>query len=107
MAGQRDRPGRVQLEFVHSGDRGGVRSDQARRGGQREFQVGEPAALAQPGAVLASRDTAHHDQVNGGEVGQRDPPGRAGRGLRGQHIGRAAGITIMTRRGSRNAPILP
>src|SRR6202044_3953137 len=29
------------------------------------------------------------------------------RGLGGQHLGRAAGIAIMTRRGTRHAPILP
>ena len=73
VAGQRDRPGRADLEFVHGGDADGVRSDQARRGGQRELQVGEPAALAQPRAVLPGRDAAHHHQVDGGQVGQRDP----------------------------------
>ena len=41
-----------------------VWSDQARRGGQREFQVGEPAALTQPCTVLPGRNAAHHHQVN-------------------------------------------
>src|SRR5215470_2745702 len=57
VTGQRDLAGRPQLELVHGGDRDGVRADQAGRGGQGELQVGESAALAEPGAVRASRDT--------------------------------------------------
>jgi hypothetical protein len=56
-----------------------VRSDQARRRGQRELQVGEPAALAQSRAVLPGRDAAHHHQVDGRQFGQGDPLGRSGR----------------------------
>ena len=93
VAGQRDRPGRADLEFVHGGDADGVRPDQPRRGGQREFQVGEPAALAQPGAVLPGRDTAHHHQVDRGNLGQRDPAGGAGRAAdRSRLAGRLAQV---------------
>src|SRR2546430_13213865 len=45
-------------EFVHGGDRHGVLADQARRRGQGELQVGEPAALAQPGTVRSEEHTS-------------------------------------------------
>jgi hypothetical protein len=93
VAGQRDGPGRADLEFVHGGDADGVRSDQPRRGGQGEFQVGEPTALPQSCAVLAGRDAAHHHQVDRGDLGQGDPAGGAGRAAdRGRLAGRLAQV---------------
>jgi predicted amidohydrolase len=79
VAGQRDGPGLTDLELMHRGDADGIRPDQAGRGGQRELQVSEPAALAQPGAVLRGRHAAHHHQVDRGHFGQRHPARRAGR----------------------------
>jgi NAD(P)-dependent dehydrogenase (short-subunit alcohol dehydrogenase family) len=75
MAGARDGPGLANLELVHGGDAHGAHPDQPGRGGQGEFQVGEPAALAQPGPVLPRGHTAHHHQVDRGDLGQRHPPG--------------------------------
>jgi hypothetical protein len=60
VAGQRDRPGRAYLEFTNGRDSHRLRADQAPGGGQREFQVREPAALAPAGAVLANRVLKHH-----------------------------------------------
>ena len=42
---------------MDGGDGHRARSDEASGGGQRELQVGEPAALAQPGSALASTET--------------------------------------------------
>ena len=74
MAGQRDRPGRLDLDLVHGGDGHRMRADQPRRRGQRVLQVGEAAALAQPRPVLPHRDAAHHDQVDRLKLVQHDPP---------------------------------
>jgi gluconate 5-dehydrogenase len=79
VVGERDGPGRADLQLVHGGDADRMRADQPGRGGQRELQVGEPAALAQPGPVLPGRDAAHHHQVDRGHLRQRHPAGRAGR----------------------------
>jgi predicted amidohydrolase len=91
VTGQRDGPGRADLEFVHGGDTDGIRPDQAGRGGQRELQVGEPAALAQPGAVLRGRHAAHHHQVDRGHFGQRHPARRPGRAADGGRLARRLG----------------
>jgi hypothetical protein len=55
VAGDRDRPGGEDLEFVHSGDAHGPRADQPGGRRQRELQVGETAALAESGTVLGDR----------------------------------------------------
>jgi outer membrane protein assembly factor BamB/predicted phosphodiesterase len=93
VAGERDRAGRPDLEFVRGGDGHGVRSDQARDGGEGELQVGEPAALAEPGSVLPRGHAAHDHQVDRVEFGQRDPAGGPGRAAdRGGLAGRLAEV---------------
>jgi outer membrane protein assembly factor BamB len=93
VAGDRDRAGRADLEFVHGGYGHGVRPDQASHGGQGEFQVGEAAALAEPGTVLPRGHAAHHHQVDRVDFGQRDPAGGPGRAAdRGRLAGRLAEV---------------
>jgi hypothetical protein len=84
VAGQRDRPGRPDLDLVHGGDGHGMRADQARRRGEGVLQVGETAAFAQPRAVLPHRDAAHHDQVDRSQLVQHDPPRGPGRAADGR-----------------------
>jgi len=89
VAGQGDCPGGPYLDLVHGGDGDRVRPDQPGGRAERELKIGEAAALAQPRAVLADRDAAHHHQVDRGKLVEPDPPGGAGRPAdRGRLAGR-------------------
>src|SRR2546423_13856807 len=52
------------LELVDRGDHDGGGGDQAGFGGHRELEVGEAAALAEPGAVRAGGHRAGDDEVD-------------------------------------------
>ena len=94
MIGHRDDAGRAELDLMHGGHGHGTRADQPGRGGQGELQVGESAALPQPGAVLAGGDASHHHQVDGRQVSQADLAGRPGRPAdRGRLPGRLAQVS--------------
>jgi hypothetical protein len=101
VAGHRDGARRAELQFVHGRDADGVRADQAGRGGQGVLEVGEAAALAEPGAVRAGRDAAHDHEVDGGQLGQGNPAGIAGRAGDRGGLARGSGQVVRIEREER------
>ena len=64
-------PAGCDLHVVHRRHDDGVVVDQPGRGGERELEVAEAAALAEPGTVLPHRDAPGHDEIDSGVIASK------------------------------------